>query len=142
MGSNKSDTSSRPADQMRPRNVDSGRAILVFLGLMAASLAALLVLPPIHQDQGYHHFADDRKLFGVPNFWNVVSNLPFIGWELWGSGNFIAILRSRDLPGDISDGHWFLLLPLGSERPHAVLGQTTHDALLHGDPHGHHRRAR
>jgi len=79
MGSNKSDTSSRPADQMRPRNVDSGRAILVFLGLMAASLAALLVLPPIHQDQGYHHFADDRKLFGVPNFWNVVSNLPFIG---------------------------------------------------------------
>jgi hypothetical protein len=62
---------------MKQRN--SGRAVLVFLGLMAASLAALLLLPPIHQDQGYHHFADERKLLGVPNFLNVVSNLPFIG---------------------------------------------------------------
>ena len=45
---------------------------------MAASLAGLLLLPPIPQDQSYHHFADQRMLLGVPNFWNVVSNLPFI----------------------------------------------------------------
>jgi len=51
---------------------------LVLLALMAASLAALLLLPPILQDQSYHRFADQRTLFGVPNFWNVVSNLPFI----------------------------------------------------------------
>lgn len=52
--------------------------MLVFLGLMAASLVVLLLLPPIPQDQGYHRFADERALLGVPNFWNVVSNLPFI----------------------------------------------------------------
>jgi hypothetical protein len=54
------------------------RPALIFFGLMAASLAGLLLLPPIPQDQSYHHFADQRTLLGVPNFWNVVSNLAFI----------------------------------------------------------------
>jgi hypothetical protein len=53
-------------------------AVLVFSGLMIASLAILPLLPPIPQDQGYHHFADERTLLGVPNFWNVISNLPFV----------------------------------------------------------------
>lgn len=38
----------------------------------------MLLLPPITQDQGYHQFADQRTLLGIPNFWNVVSNVPFI----------------------------------------------------------------
>ena len=50
----------------------------VFAGLTAASLAGLLLLPAIPQDQSYHEFADQRRLLGVPNFWNVVSNLPFL----------------------------------------------------------------
>ena len=54
------------------------RPVLIFLGLMAASVVVLLLLPPIAQDQSYHRFADERTLLGVPNFWNVVSNLPFI----------------------------------------------------------------
>ena len=54
------------------------RLVLIFLALMATSLAGLLLLPPITQDQNYHHFADQRTLLGVPNFWNVASNLPFI----------------------------------------------------------------
>jgi hypothetical protein len=59
--------------------VTKGRGpLVVFLSLAAASLAVLLLLPPILQDQSYHRFADERTLFGIPNFWNVVSNLPFI----------------------------------------------------------------
>lgn len=54
------------------------RPVLIFLGLMAASLAVLLLLPRIPQDQSYHHFADQRTLLGVPHFWNVISNLPFV----------------------------------------------------------------
>jgi hypothetical protein len=50
---------------------------VVFLGLMAASLAALWLIPPIPQDQAYHQFADQRALAGIPNVWNVASNLPF-----------------------------------------------------------------
>ena len=37
-----------------------------------------MLVPPIPQSQIYHGFADRRTLFGIPNFWNVVSNLPFI----------------------------------------------------------------
>ena len=54
------------------------RPVPVLYGLMIVSLAALLPLPPLLQDQSYHQFADQRELFGIPNFWNVVSNLPFI----------------------------------------------------------------
>ena len=46
---------------------------------MLASLLGLLLLPPIVQNQNYHDFADQRTLFGIPNFWNVASNIPFIG---------------------------------------------------------------
>jgi hypothetical protein len=45
---------------------------------MFISLIALLPLPSLLQNQDYHQFADQRELFGIPNFWNVVSNLPFI----------------------------------------------------------------
>jgi hypothetical protein len=52
---------------------------LVFLfGLAAVSLLALLIIPPIPQSQIYHGFADQRTFFSISNFWNVVSNLPFI----------------------------------------------------------------
>ena len=52
--------------------------LVALLSLMAASLAILPLLPPILQDQDYHQFADVRALLGIPNVWNVVSNLPFI----------------------------------------------------------------
>jgi len=54
------------------------RPVLSLYGLMIISLVALLPLPPLLQNQAYHHFADSREFFGIPNFWNVVSNLPFI----------------------------------------------------------------
>jgi hypothetical protein len=55
------------------------RPVVFLLGLMIVSLAGvLLLLPPIPQDQSYHEFADQRGFFGIPNFWNVISNLPFI----------------------------------------------------------------
>lgn len=59
----------------RPENV---RRVLPFLVLVAASLVGLLLLPPINQDQNYHDFADQRAILGIPHFWNVISNLPFI----------------------------------------------------------------
>jgi Ceramidase len=52
--------------------------VAVMGALTAASLCVLLLLPPISQDQSYHQFADQRTILGVPNFWNVVSNFPFV----------------------------------------------------------------
>src|SRR5215470_203936 len=54
------------------------RPLLAIVVLMAGSLAVLLLLPRILQNQSYHGFADARTVLGVPNFWNVVSNLPFM----------------------------------------------------------------
>src|SRR5262245_16567291 len=64
------------------------RRVLAFLALMAASLVGLLLLPPISQDQNYHDFADQRTILGIPHFWNVVSNLPFIAVGVAGLGLF------------------------------------------------------
>ncbi len=62
----------------------NSRRVLAFLALMAVSLVGLLLLPPISQDQNYHDFADQRTILGIPHFWNVVSNLPFIAVGLAG----------------------------------------------------------
>jgi hypothetical protein len=54
------------------------RPQIFLFGLAATSLLGLWLLPPIPQSQSYHRFADQVTLLGIPNFWNVVSNLPFI----------------------------------------------------------------
>lgn len=53
-------------------------------GLATAGLAVVLCLAPIPQDPAFHDFADARTLLGVPNFWNVLSNLPFLLAGAWG----------------------------------------------------------
>jgi hypothetical protein len=58
--------------------VKNSHRVIALLIVMIASLFGLLLLPPIPQDQNYHDFADQRTLLGIPNFWNVVSNIPFI----------------------------------------------------------------
>jgi hypothetical protein len=50
---------------------------LVLLVLVLGSLMLVLLQAPIQQDVAYHHFVDTRNLFGIPNFYNVISNLPF-----------------------------------------------------------------
>ncbi|MFZ0069527.1 MAG: ceramidase domain-containing protein [Pseudolabrys sp.] len=54
------------------------RRVVILLVLMGASLLGLLLLPPIPQNQNYHDFADQWTFLGIPNFWNVVSNFPFV----------------------------------------------------------------
>ena len=60
-------------------SVIDNRRVLGLLVFTLASLLGLLLLPPIVQNQNYHDFADQRTLFCIPHFWNVVSNIPFIG---------------------------------------------------------------
>jgi len=48
------------------------------IGLVAIVLGTVALLPPIPQDPAYHIYADQRTVLGIPNFWNVVSNLPFV----------------------------------------------------------------
>lgn len=52
------------------------------LGLLWLISCVVIVMvgvqPPIAQPAGYHDFSDQRTMFGVPHFWNVASNLPFL----------------------------------------------------------------
>src|ERR1043166_4116744 len=64
--------------QMRFAGAIRARPLGFLLGLAAGSLAAPPLVPPIPQSQIYHGFADQQTLLGIPNFWNVVSNLPFL----------------------------------------------------------------
>ena len=51
----------------------------LLLGLAALAVAGVfLLVPAIPQDLAYHQFADRNAHFGVPNFWNVATNLPFL----------------------------------------------------------------
>ena len=48
--------------------------------ILAVSLlcgVALAWVPAVRQDQSYHAFADTRTIWGLPNFWNVLSNFAF-----------------------------------------------------------------
>ena len=51
--------------------------IVIALSATAAIAAFFATVPPIAQDEAYHLFADSRTFLGIPNFWNVASNLPF-----------------------------------------------------------------
>ncbi len=45
--------------------------------IAAAGIFITFTFPPIPQDQQYFLFADNRSLWGIPNFGDVVSNIPF-----------------------------------------------------------------
>lgn len=51
-------------------------ALLAAIAL--AGIILTLFTDPIPQSPEYHRFADDRNLCDIPNFWNVMSNLPFV----------------------------------------------------------------
>ena len=57
--------------------------VLLLAPAVVIALIALL-LPPIPQPMSYHQFADQRSWLGIPNFGDVVSNLPFAIVGMWG----------------------------------------------------------
>lgn len=54
------------------------RKLLLLFAVSGAAFAAALLCPPLPQDPAYHAFADNRRILGVPNFWNVLTNAPFL----------------------------------------------------------------
>ena len=79
----------RGGEEGRPLTVDFRR--LVLLAVLLGSLALMLSLGPLPQDTGYHRFADQRVVLGVPNFFDVASNIAF----LIAGGAGVAFLARR-----------------------------------------------
>lgn len=67
---------------------------LILIALTVGCAAAFLLSPRIPQPQAYHNFADHRARFGIANFNDVVSNLPFAIVGIWGWA-FLASKSSR-----------------------------------------------
>jgi len=60
--------------QLKKENI--GYFILITSAFSA--LIGIFVLSPIEQDETYHNFSDVNTFLSLPNFWNVISNLPFL----------------------------------------------------------------
>jgi hypothetical protein len=55
------------------------------LGLLVfAAVLVLVLVPPMPELKSFRELADERSAFGVANFWNVVSNFPFLLVGAWG----------------------------------------------------------
>lgn len=52
--------------------------------IAAVAVVGLFMVSAIPQDPGYHNFADRRAWLGIPNFGDVVSNLPYALVGLFG----------------------------------------------------------
>lgn len=51
---------------------------LILVVLVVGSMIGLLSLDPLPQNPEYHMFADTRQFFGIPNYFDVISNLLFL----------------------------------------------------------------
>lgn len=71
--------------------------------------AAFLFVDPIPQDLEYHQFADQQTFFGIPHFFNVVSNLPFIIIGIYGLLKIISHFRTPNNDAPLSAYYIFFI---------------------------------
>ena len=91
--------------------------LLFFIGCIGMTF-----INPVCQDVNYHHFADRSDYFSIPNFWNVVSNLPFL--IIGAMGMLFVAFRTKELIAKILQPNYFIfffglfLTGLGSSYYH------------------------
>jgi Ceramidase len=100
----------------------SDKRLLLILGISLLASLILLSMDPISQDGSYHQFADSRTIAHIPNFFNVLSNLPFLIVGFLGIRLMLpSEISSRDAPLDKAYLLFFigvLLTGLGSGYYH------------------------
>ncbi|MES1159509.1 MAG: ceramidase domain-containing protein [Bacteroidota bacterium] len=106
------------------------RIKLILLAILTlAIIIVVFSLQPIPQDPVFHNFFDKRPFGGIPNFGNVVSNLPFFIIGIYG----LSLLNKSTASGSI---RWIygclfagvLLISLGSGYYH---GHPDNDRLVY-----------
>ena len=68
-----------------------------------ATLGGTMVFDPIPQDAAYHTFADQRPYLGIPNFFDVISNIPFALVGL------VGLRAAQRLGSESAKAAWFAL---------------------------------
>src|SRR5262245_33257398 len=95
--------------------------IAILAAICVIAVIAVAMRGPIRQNPSYHDFADQREVFGVHNFWNVASNLPF---ALVGAGGlFLLRRRPQGILSELSAAYAIffagsILVALGSAYYH------------------------
>jgi len=59
-------------------------SLTLLISALLLTIMVLYLLKPIPQSPSYHHFADFRSWKGIPNTWNVLSNIAIALPGLWG----------------------------------------------------------
>ena len=94
--------------------------------LSIIGIVIIFFIKPIQQNPDYHNFADTNEMFSIPNFWNVISNVPFV---IIGFIGIIQILKSLNRNPLKSNYLWFfigiLLTGFGSGYYHLNPNDTT-----------------
>jgi hypothetical protein len=80
---------------------------LISWSFTLTAIVVTLMLRPIPQNEAYHQFADQRRILNIPNFLNVISNLPFLFVGVFG----LTKLKSSISPLPIK--RMYLILFLG-----------------------------
>jgi len=71
----------------------------IMLAIIVAAIIAIFNIDPIAQDPAYHNFADQRRLFNIANFFNVLSNVPFVIIGVMG----IGLVASHKATGGLAE---------------------------------------
>ncbi len=79
-----------------------GQILITSISLLA--IIGIFFVKPIPQDLAYHGFIDDKEMLGIPNFWNVMSNLPFLIVGLLG---MVRLSRLKIIE-DMRVAYWLL----------------------------------
>ena len=58
--------------------------VILLVAITLLSVFITFSFPALPQDPDYHNFADQRALWGIPHFGDVLSNLPFVLVGIWG----------------------------------------------------------
>ncbi len=90
----------------------------IIYGAAILAVGAMFFFGPIPQDPAYHAFADTRTIAGVDNFWNVLSNFPFLLAGLYGLSRIprLAVQETRPAYAALCLG--VVLVSLGSAFYH------------------------
>jgi hypothetical protein len=63
---------------MKYANISFNNKLLILTLITVLVTVAVFMAGAIPESAAYHDFADKRPLWGIPNFLNVISNLPFV----------------------------------------------------------------
>ncbi len=92
--------------------------VWIILTVAAVGVIGALFVPRIPQDPAYHQFADNRTLLGIPNFWNVVTNIPFLLVGVFGLARLSRVFALRSAYLIVCIG--VVLVAVGSAYYHTV----------------------